>query len=91
MPYRLYKRLLFLYRCIRFDNIHSRDERKKTDKLAAVREILALFEKKFELAYTPAEYTTIDEQLIPFRGRCAFRQYLPLITGIQVYHWQNGY
>ncbi|UYV75531.1 hypothetical protein LAZ67_13000529 [Cordylochernes scorpioides] len=27
--------------------------------------------------YTPGEYNTIDEKLIPFRGRCGFRQYMP--------------
>lgn len=67
-----YKRFLFLYRCIRFDNINNRDERKKTDKLAAVREVIDFFEKKFELAYTTAKYTIIDEQFFPFRGRCSF-------------------
>lgn len=51
--------------------------KEKTDKLAAVREILDLFENKFKIVYTPAEYTTMDEQLISLRARCSFRQYLP--------------
>lgn len=72
-----YQRFLFLLRSIRFDNTSDRDERKKSDKLAAIREFLELIRKNFKDAYTPAEYLTIDEQLIPFRGRCSFRQYLP--------------
>ena len=46
--------------------------KKESNKLASVCEILGLIEKKFELAYTPAEYTAIDRQLILFGGRYSF-------------------
>jgi len=72
-----YERFLFLLRCIQFDYLNNRDVRKKLDKLAAIREIQTLLGENYVKAYTPAEYLTIDEHLIPFRGRCPFRQYLP--------------
>jgi hypothetical protein len=61
-----YKRFLFLLCCIRFDNLSNRDARKKLDKLAAICEILTLIGENYVKAYTPAEYLTTDEQLIPF-------------------------
>ena len=33
------------------------------------------------LAFNPGEDVCIDEQLVPFRGRCAFRQYMPSKPG----------
>ena len=70
-------RFLFLLRCIRFDNILSREERRKVDKLAAVREIFELFLENCRSLYSVSEYTTVDEQLVPFRGRCSYRPYIP--------------
>lgn len=64
------ERFLFLLKSIRFDSLIDRSERKKIDKLAPIRNLLDIIGKKFELAYSPSEYVTIDEQLIPFRGRC---------------------
>ena len=28
-------------------------------------------------AYTPGPHMTVDEQLVCFRGKCPFRQYIP--------------
>ncbi|UYV61950.1 hypothetical protein LAZ67_1007149 [Cordylochernes scorpioides] len=70
-------RFLFLLRCLRFDDITTRKERKKLDKLAPIREFVEAFVYNCKKLYTPGEYNTIDEKLIPFRGRCGFRQYMP--------------
>ncbi|UYV68304.1 hypothetical protein LAZ67_5003798 [Cordylochernes scorpioides] len=70
-------RFLFLLRCLRFDYITTRKERKKLDKLAPIREFVEAFVYNCKKLYTPGEYNTIDEKLIPFRGRCGFRQYMP--------------
>lgn len=70
-------RFLFLLRAIRFDDHATRDERQKTDRLAAVRSLLTSFEANCKKKYSLSEFVTIDEKLIPFRGRCSFIQYMP--------------
>ncbi|UYV83427.1 hypothetical protein LAZ67_23000974, partial [Cordylochernes scorpioides] len=63
---------LFLLRCLRFDDITTRKERKKLDKLAPIREFVEAFVYNCKKLYTPGEYNTIDEKLIPFRGSFSF-------------------
>lgn len=70
-------RFQFLMACLRFDNIENRKERIKIDKLAPVRGILDKFIENCKQTYTPSQYLTIDEKLESFRGRCAFKQYMP--------------
>jgi len=69
--------IFFLSRCIRFDDNRDRQSRKYIDNFAAFREIFELFLADCENNYTVSEYTTIDEQLVAFRGRCPFRIYIP--------------
>ncbi|KAG8233823.1 hypothetical protein J437_LFUL008045 [Ladona fulva] len=64
-------------RCLRFDDITTREVRRMSDKLAPVREFIEKLSENFGKLYIPNEYVTIDEQLIPFKGRCPFRQYMP--------------
>lgn len=71
------KRFRFLLRCLRFDDIRDRETRKVIDKLAPVREIFETIVHNFSAHFIPSEYVTVDEQLLSFRGRCQFRQYLP--------------
>ncbi|XP_060845772.1 piggyBac transposable element-derived protein 4-like [Rhopalosiphum padi] len=71
------KRFRFLVRCLRFDDIHDRAVRKQFDKLAPIRDIFTLMVDNFQKYYCPSEYVTIDEQLLAFRGKCPFRQYIP--------------
>ena len=71
------KRFKFLLRCFRFDNKETRDERKKLDKLAPVREIFDLFVENCKKNYCMGQNVTIDEKLEGFRGKCPFRQYIP--------------
>ena len=62
---------------LRFDNSDTRAERKANDKFAPFREVWNVFVELCRNNYTPSAEVCIDEQLIPFRGRCPFRQYLP--------------
>lgn len=48
------------------------------DKLAASREIFESFLENFKKVYIVSEYCTLDEQLVPFRGRPSFRIYTRL-------------
>lgn len=70
-------RFYLLLRALRFDDIRSREERKKLDKLAPIRQVFELFQDNCQACYTPGENCTIDEMLEAFRGRCSFRQYIP--------------
>lgn len=81
-------RFHFLLRCLRFDDVRDRPQRKEIDRLAAVRDLFELVVHQFQNSYTPSEYCTVDEQLVGFRGRCPFRMYMPdkpARYGIKVY------
>lgn len=80
-------RFLFLIRCLRFDDINDHAQRKELDKLESVRELFTIFVENCQNAYTISEYSTTDEQLVLFRGKCPFRQYIPSKSakyGIQI-------
>lgn len=66
-----------LLRFLRFDNKQTRPERSANDKLAAFRDIWEMFVARLPQCYIPGNDMTVDEQLVPFRGRCSFRQYMP--------------
>ncbi|CAF1557825.1 unnamed protein product, partial [Rotaria sordida] len=63
--------------CLRFDDKRTREERKQADKFTAIREIWSDFQDKLKTCYTPGLDLTIDEQLLSFRGKCPFRQFIP--------------
>lgn len=68
------KRLRFLIRCLRFDDVTTRKERKELDKLAPIREVFEICLANFQRSLIASEYVTVDEQLLDFRGRCSFKQ-----------------
>ncbi|CAK1598284.1 unnamed protein product [Parnassius mnemosyne] len=69
------KRFKQISAILRFDKRSDREARKQSDKLAAVRDMCD--EWLLPMFYNPNINITIDEQLLSFRGRCHFRQYMP--------------
>lgn len=55
---------------MRFDDRTTRNYRRSEDKLTAVRSMLDQFVYNCKTSYCLSEYLTIDEMLVPFRGRC---------------------
>lgn len=72
-----YRRFLLILRSLRFDDSTNRQERRKLDKLAAIRYIFDRFVQNIRKCYSMSELVTIDEMLHPFRGRCSWIQYMP--------------
>lgn len=70
-------RFHFLLRCLRFDDLGTREERRQIDKLAPIRTLFDSFVENCKNSYTVGTNTTIDEKLEAFRGRCSFKQYIP--------------
>ena len=66
-----------LMNALRFDHKDSRRQRLQSDKLAHFRRIHEMHEQNLKTHYNPGAYLTVDEQLMPFRGRCSFIQYMP--------------
>ena len=70
-------RMRDILRFMRFDNKITRSQRQSQDKFAAFRDVWSMFAQQLPKFYSPGSDITVDEQLVAFRGRCSFRQYLP--------------
>ena len=69
-------------RCfLRFDDKRTKQFRLQTDHMAALRHIWDLFILNSKKRYSIHECVTIEEQLVPFKGRCRFLQYIPTKPG----------
>ena len=68
-------------RCLRFDSKIDRPPRRAQDKLAPIRVFCNQIFSKFRGNFRPSENLCVDEQLVLFRGRCAFRVYIPSNPG----------
>ena len=64
-------------RHLRFDDKRTRAERLKQDKLPAFNYMWCLFIQNCKTQFSLGAFTTVDEQLVPFRRRCPFTQYMP--------------
>lgn len=62
---------------LRFDDVSSRRLNKSSDKFAPIRELWDYWQQLLPMSYNCNENVTVDEQLVAFRGRCSFRQYMP--------------
>lgn len=71
------KRFLFILSCLRFDNSNDRENRKKSDPAAAVSSIFKKFIENCQKCMSLGPSVTVDEMLVPFRGKCRFRVYMP--------------
>lgn len=71
------KRFKTINQCIRFDDKEERAEARFRDKLAPIRKVYDKWLNRVKMCYTPGRTVTVDEQLLPFRGRCPFTQYIP--------------
>ena len=69
-------RFKFLLKCLRFDNWHTREERKVHNKFAAIAEIWNIFLINLRRGYIPDDCITVDEQLVGYRGRISGRTYI---------------
>jgi hypothetical protein len=68
-------------RVLRFDDASTRRQRRTTDKLAPIRTVFDVWQATLEDAFVPFENVTVDEQLLTYRGRCPFIQYIPSKPG----------
>ncbi|KAM9306929.1 piggyBac transposable element-derived protein 4-like [Pholidichthys leucotaenia] len=75
---------------LRFDDRNTREARRYSssssssssysssgDKLAPIRHVWDAWQRRLSLLHDPGPEVTVDERLVPFRGRCPFRQYMP--------------
>ena len=61
-------RFIALNRFMRFDNKETRTARRAANKLAPIRDLFNEINTLLFRYYTPSEYLTVDEELVPFRG-----------------------
>uniref|UniRef100_A0A0K8UXT0 PiggyBac transposable element-derived protein 4 n=1 Tax=Bactrocera latifrons TaxID=174628 RepID=A0A0K8UXT0_BACLA len=91
-----------LVNCLRFDDSTTRAERLKEDQLAPISNFFNKFILNSQFQYTPGPYLCIDEMLLPFKGRCKFKIYMPqkpaqygikimLLVDARTYYIYNAY
>jgi len=68
-------------RAMRFDDAIRRKEHRDNDKLAPIRRVFESWESTLQDSFVPDENVTVDEQLLTYRGRVPFKQYIPSKPG----------
>jgi hypothetical protein len=91
MPRERFKLLLKFWH---FSNNNNRNS--KQDRLFKLKPLSDLLKERFSSVYIPGSVISIDESMIPWRGRLSFRQYIPGKAhkyGIKMYKLAatNGY
>lgn len=69
------KRFSAINQCIRFDDKGQRNQASDRDKLRSIRHLFQKWSQRVRALYVSGKTVTVDEQLLPFRGRCSFTQY----------------
>ena len=64
-------------RFLRFDDKILRNKNTSRGRLDPIRNVWTKFIQNSQKHFTPDQNVTIDEMMIPFRGRCSFKMYLP--------------
>ena len=70
-------RFQFLYACISFDDLSTRQARWKHDRFAAIRELFEIFGENCCKHVIPDKYLSLDETLYPMRTSIGFKQFNP--------------
>ena len=78
MNRRKYQKILCV---LRLDNAQSRQQNWSPDKLQPIREVFESWDSYLRDFYTSGPGITMDEQLVCFRRRCPFKQYIPSKPG----------
>lgn len=73
----LEKRCNILIRVLRFDDSLTHLVREKEDPAAAISGVFNRFIKNCQEIYEIGAFACVDETLIPFRGGCKFRVFMP--------------
>ncbi|XP_068247844.1 piggyBac transposable element-derived protein 4-like [Palaemon carinicauda] len=71
------RRFTLLVRVLRFDDSATRAEKVKKDRLTPIRKVFDHVVANCRSNYSPGPHLTDDEQLVPFRGHCPFKMYIP--------------
>ena len=66
-----------ILRVLRLGNANAWRSNRSADKFLPIRYVFEEWDLNLRDAYTPEPHMTVDEQLVCFRGRCPFRQYIP--------------
>ena len=66
---------------LRFNDVNSRRRNKSEDKFQHIKDVFEQWDLYLRDAYTPDPPVTVDKQLVCFRERCPFRQYIPSKPG----------
>ena len=65
-----------ILRVLRFDDANSRRRNRSEDKFQFIRDVFEQRDLNLRDSCTPGPHMTVDEQLVCFRRRCRFRQYI---------------
>ena len=74
-------RFLTLSNHLRFDDKETRSQRREKDGFAPLRDLWEDFNGNLSREYVPGLTLTVDEQPMPWRGRCAFFSVPPIKAG----------
>ncbi|XP_017882546.1 uncharacterized protein LOC108626410 [Ceratina calcarata] len=78
-------RFINILKYIRFDDSTTREERRKHDKLAALREVTNIFTQNCKDCYNATSVGCVDSQVVKFHDRCSFKVCMQDKMGIKIW------